>query len=918
MAPPAPPPRPPRCRRRRPGAGPAGERAAPPEPPPEPELPPPAPRSRSSSASAWRATSSAVQLPWTGGDLVAEAGGEPPRRRLAAHRHRRRRGRSRLGLYRLQVAALRDEGQAAELARRLRALTGLAADSHFDAGVGLYRVRVGSFASREAAERRAGAATPAKGSPRPGWWPRGARCATPRCASPRGDQRRRPRPLARPSATPRGRATRASAVLGKRYRGDIRSTSTTAAPSTSSTRWRSRTTCAASSPARWAPTSTTASRRSRRRRWPPAPTPCATSASSTARATTSAPPPAARSTTASTSSTRSPTAPSPRPPARCCSTRASWSTPATARPAAATPRTSGWSSRWRTTPTSRAFPASRPASTGWAATCRAAPPSPTPSTRRLFPPPAPATTAPRPRPPSPRRLEALAAAAGLPVPHDRLASLARREVQRFVASLFDLALDARLFVAPEDVPYLLDDPPPDWSDEDRRRAAYLLKSGLLTGPPDRPLDEARSSGMVFRLAELLHLVEEETASYRIAGRRPAHRPGGRRGAVARPAAAPRHLPPPRRRLRERTARPGRRRSAHPLPAGGDPGRRRPGDRPRRRRLRPLQPLDLLDPLSQRRAARPPGRGALPGPRLQRPRSPFARRLGAGRQAAHHRRPRSDRRRRGSGGALDARPARHPLHHEAVAAQDRRRPATSSPAAGSDTGSACARWAPSAWPGAATATARSSSTTTPASPSPAPAPGRRAGKSSPPDPPLRRPVLAFYPRVRMSPTWIGVGAPPWCGGRCRGGESVLATPAAAARRAPRRGRGTGLLAAPRVRRALGKALIARFCPFGEARCQAPPAAGGRRAARWTSAGSPRSAPTASCSRPAAPRGRRSPSTRRPSSGGRRGSRTPRRASRSPSTVRPGRAMRGRCGRSSGPPTAAWARRVIAGASRRCGG
>ena len=67
---------------------------------------------------------------------------------------------------------------------------------------------------------------------------------------------------------------------------------------------------------------------------------------------------------------------------------------------------------------------------------------------------------------------------------------------------------------PEDVPYLLEDPPPDWSDEDRRRAVYLLKSGLLTGPPDRPLDDREIEGMVFRLAELLHLVEEETASYR--------------------------------------------------------------------------------------------------------------------------------------------------------------------------------------------------------------------------------------------------------------------------------------------------------------------------------------------------------------------------------------------------------------------
>jgi len=38
-----------------------------------------------------------------------------------------------------------------------------------------------------------------------------------------------------------------------------------------------------------------------------------------------------------------------------------------------------------------------------------------------------------------------------------------------------------------------------------------------------------------------------------------------------------------------------------------------------------------------------------------------------------------------------------------------------------------------------------------------------------------------------------------------------------------------LTAPRLRRALGKALIVRFCPFGEPRCQAQPPAGGRRPA-----------------------------------------------------------------------------------------
>jgi cell division protein FtsN len=55
-------------------------------------------------------------------------------------------------VWRLQVAALRDETQAEDLARRLGAA--LAAETRvvFDAGTGLYRVRVGSFSSRAHAE----------------------------------------------------------------------------------------------------------------------------------------------------------------------------------------------------------------------------------------------------------------------------------------------------------------------------------------------------------------------------------------------------------------------------------------------------------------------------------------------------------------------------------------------------------------------------------------------------------------------------------------------------------------------------------------------------------------------------------------------------------------------------------------------
>ncbi|HYO12386.1 MAG TPA: SpoIID/LytB domain-containing protein [Thermoanaerobaculia bacterium] len=111
------------------------------------------------------------------------------------------------------------------------------------------------------------------------------------------------------------------------------------------------------------------------------------------------------------------------------------------------------------------------------------------------------------------RLEHLAFLAGLPAPRGRLASLDRREVQRFVASSFDLALDARLFLAPEDVKYLLSDPPKDWSEDDLRRAAYLIKSGLVTGPLDQPLAAQEVERMLLALAELLRVVQREDVSF---------------------------------------------------------------------------------------------------------------------------------------------------------------------------------------------------------------------------------------------------------------------------------------------------------------------------------------------------------------------------------------------------------------------
>lgn len=111
------------------------------------------------------------------------------------------------------------------------------------------------------------------------------------------------------------------------------------------------------------------------------------------------------------------------------------------------------------------------------------------------------------------RLEQLAVLAGLPLPRDRLASLERREVQRFIASIYDLALDARLFVAAEDLAYLLDQPPPDWSERELRLAAYLIKSGLLAEDLDEPLTTGEIEETLFRLALYLRVLQHIEGRY---------------------------------------------------------------------------------------------------------------------------------------------------------------------------------------------------------------------------------------------------------------------------------------------------------------------------------------------------------------------------------------------------------------------
>lgn len=124
----------------------------------------------------------------------------------------------------------------------------------------------------------------------------------------------------------------------------------------------------------------------------------------------------------------------------------------------------------------------------------------------------------------------LASAAGLATPEDHLATLERRELQRFLGSMFDLAADARLFVHPEELGYLVANPPPGWNLEDRRLAAYLVESGLLAAPAagETRVSASEAEDLLLQLALFLRVLERREASFSsIAGGGGAAGAGGR-------------------------------------------------------------------------------------------------------------------------------------------------------------------------------------------------------------------------------------------------------------------------------------------------------------------------------------------------------------------------------------------------------
>lgn len=146
------------------------------------------------------------------------------------------------------------------------------------------------------------------------------------------------------------------------------------------------------------------------------------------------------------------------------------------------------------------------------------------------------------------RLRELAARAGLPRPAPAqaagLRSTARRDVRRYVGTLFDLALGPRVLLAADDLPHLAQAPPDDWSTEERRQAVRLVESGLYDGGEEL-VEGAAAELLLFQLARVAGVLADERASFRAverggAGRRLHVMPrgGGGERALLLPAALP--------------------------------------------------------------------------------------------------------------------------------------------------------------------------------------------------------------------------------------------------------------------------------------------------------------------------------------------------------------------------------------------
>lgn len=114
------------------------------------------------------------------------------------------------------------------------------------------------------------------------------------------------------------------------------------------------------------------------------------------------------------------------------------------------------------------------------------------------------------------RLEHLAFLANLPIPRSQLASMEAQDILRHSFSVFDLVLDERL-LSSRDLTALLADPPPDWRPEDHRFAQFLNDSGWLTdrgsANPRRIPQTSEVEALLFHLAQQVRVLRRQTAYF---------------------------------------------------------------------------------------------------------------------------------------------------------------------------------------------------------------------------------------------------------------------------------------------------------------------------------------------------------------------------------------------------------------------
>lgn len=111
------------------------------------------------------------------------------------------------------------------------------------------------------------------------------------------------------------------------------------------------------------------------------------------------------------------------------------------------------------------------------------------------------------------RLEHLARSAGLAAPSDRLRATTRSEIVRTVRSLFDLVLDRQLTRSDERLAELLASPPESWQERERRLASFLHFGRWLDPQAPAQPDESQIESLLLELSLYLGVLREERGHF---------------------------------------------------------------------------------------------------------------------------------------------------------------------------------------------------------------------------------------------------------------------------------------------------------------------------------------------------------------------------------------------------------------------